>query len=248
MQSKLKRLISTLLAVALVFGLFTVMPQRVCADWAVALETEANSFKVFQKVNTYESGQFTDVDKNAWYGFNQQKSVASVYEYSLMKGVNAANFNPSGNMTIAEAITIAARVHSIYKGVSVDFTQSEPWYQVYADYAVDNGIISAADFPDIDKAATRAEMAYIFSRTSVPILLYYFSVNGYSPNTVNSLPDVNSETPYHKEIITLYMAGVLTGNDDEGTFSPDSDITRAEAAAIIIRVIMPGTRVSGNVY
>jgi len=67
-------------------------------------------------------------------------------------------------------------------------------------------------------------------------------------NTVNSLPDVNSSTPYRDAILTLYRAGVLTGNNVQGTFSPGNNITRAEAAAIISRVILPSSRVSGFVF
>jgi len=46
----------------------------------------------------------------------------------------------------------------------------------------------------------------------------------------------------------LYEAGVLTGNDDAGTFIPNANINRAEAATIISRVILPDTRKAGNVF
>jgi hypothetical protein len=67
-------------------------------------------------------------------------------------------------------------------------------------------------------------------------------------NNVYSLPDVNAGTPYRDEIFRLYWAGVLLGSDDAGTFKPNSSITRAEAAAIISRVILPDTRQSGKTY
>ena len=184
---------------------------------------------------------FTDVDENAWYGFNQGKVIARAYEYGLMKGDSATTFNPTGNMTVAEAITVAARVHSIYMTGEESFAQSSPWYKVYVDYAIDKGIIKSDDFTDYTRAATRAEMAYIFSK-SLPAAEFA------EQNTVNSLPDVNSDTPYYNAILTLYKAGIVTGNDDKGTFSPGNNITRAEAAAIISRVILPATRVSGKMY
>jgi len=67
-------------------------------------------------------------------------------------------------------------------------------------------------------------------------------------NTVNSLPDVDSATPYYSEIISLYEAGVLTGSDEQGTFYPDNSITRVEAAAIITRVILLEERVGERTY
>ena len=187
------------------------------------------------------AGVFTDVDENAWYGFYNQKVIASAYEYGLMKGNGDTTFNPTGNVTIAEAITIAARVHSIYTTGAEDFVQSNPWYQVYIDYAVANGIIFTNSFNDYSRAATRAEMAYIFSR-SLPQTEFE------ERNTVNSLPDVNNTVPYSSAVITLYKAGVLTGSDEKGTFHPYGNITRAEAAAIITRVILPDMRASGKTY
>ena len=100
------------------------------------------------------------------------------------------------------------------------------------------------------RAATRAEMAYIFTN-SLP------SVEFAMQNTVNSLPDVRGgsaltpgqpETPHYAAIVMMYVAGMLAGNDDAGTFSPGANITRAEAAAIISRVILPDTRMSGKVF
>jgi hypothetical protein len=84
-------------------------------------------------------------------------------------------------------------------------------------------------------------MVYIFSRA--------LPEKEFEPqNAVNSLPDVNDSTPYNAEIFTLYKAGVLAGSDDLGTFNPNNKITRAEAATIISRVILPSTRMSGKIF
>jgi hypothetical protein len=150
-------------------------------------------------------------------------------------------FGPTGNITLAEAVTIAARVHSIYNGGGGAFVQGNPWYQVYVDHAIANGIIAANAFLDYGKAATRAEMAGIFAR-SLP------GGEFAAQNTVTALPDVNSGASYGEAIFTLYKAGVLAGSDEKGTFNPGASITRAEAAAIISRVILPATRFSGKTF
>jgi len=158
-----------------------------------------------------------------------------------MQGNSANTFNPAGNITIAEAITTAARVHSIYMTGTDNFVIGSPWYQTYVDYAKANGIINADSFSDYTKAATRAEMAYIFSRA--------LPEDEFTPqNTVNSLPDVKSGTTYSAAVFMLYKAGVLAGNDDRGTFNPGNNIARAEAAAIISRVILPSTRINGRTF
>lgn len=55
-------------------------------------------------------------------------------------------------------------------------------------------------------------------------------------NTISSIPDVARQDQYGDEIYRLYEAGVLGGNDELGTFAPDRNIIRAEAASIIIRL------------
>ena len=204
------------------------------------LAVNSASMANFVKSRTYFSGMFVDVDENQWYGSNEQKVIANAYEYGLMQG-SGNTFNPLGNMTIAEAITIAARVHHIYNGGNGEFTQGSPWYQVYADYAIEKGIVNAGTFSDYNKAATRAEMAYIFSRA--------LPETEFAPqNFVNALPDVNSGTPYYDAIIMLYRAGVVAGSDNSGTFNPGDNITRAEAAAIISRVVLKENRMGGKTF
>jgi hypothetical protein len=46
----------------------------------------------------------------------------------------------------------------------------------------------------------------------------------------------------YEAIYRLYQAGILTGNDRYGTFTPDASISRSAAAAIISRVVEPSLR------
>ena len=102
------------------------------------------------------------------------------------------------------------------------------WFDVYVSFAIKNGIIKADDFSDYTRTATRAEMAYIFYHSVTPA--YLSAINSW-----NSLPDVTIYDKYGSEIYSLYNAGILTGNDSYGTFGPSSEITRAQAAAILGR-------------
>jgi hypothetical protein len=193
------------------------------------LLTANESYKNFTAKYEYSSGQFADVT-NQWYS----DSVKKVYELGLMKGTEG-NFNPEGTITLAEAIAMAARLHNICSGGSGEFTQGTPWYNVYVEYAIKNGIIQKDDFSDYSLKAKRGEMAYIFAsaipKTAVTKI-----------NNVDTLPDVNDTTKYHDSIFLLYRAGVITGNDAIGTFEPETSITRAQAAAIITRIALPVER------
>ena len=199
------------------------------------------SMSNFNKLRTYTPGMFSDVDESKWYGFNDQKVIATAYEYGLMEGTGNGKFTPTGNMTIAQAITVAARVNRIYSTGRDDFTMGSPWYQVYVDYAITYNIIYASDYTDYNRPATRAEMANIFAH-ALPYAEFP------EQNTVNSLPDVSLSVMNYNEILILYKSGVLAGNGPTGTYNPTANVTRAEAAAIISRVILPQTRFAGKTF
>ena len=170
---------------------------------------------------------FSDVTEDKWY----YDTVSIVCDANLMRGTSDTTFNPEGSMTVAEAITMGARLYnSIRGGTDVTFTASASgnWFDVYVSFAIKNGIIKADDFSDYTRTATRAEMAYIFYHSVTPA--YLSAINSW-----NSLPDVTIYDKYGSEIYSLYNAGILTGNDSYGTFGPSSEITRAQAAAILGR-------------
>ena len=186
----------------------------------------------FAKANTYTSGMFADVSESEWYA----SSIASSYELGFMKGTADTMFEPNGNMTVAEAITIAARVHDAYNAKGTQFsTGSANWYDDYVAYAVTNGIIEEGQFDDYNRPVKRWEMAVIFSK-SVPESFLE------ARNSVDEIPDVPETNSYYDSLALLYNAGVVMGNDEFGTFMPNNNIIRAEAAAIINRVALPESR------
>ena len=176
---------------------------------------------------------FGDVKQTSWYN----EPVSKCYHYGLMVGNSETTFNPAGNITRAEVITSAVRIYCLYNpDDDKPKTGTSPWYKGYVDYALEKGIIKDGDFDDYTKTATRAEMAYIFVNAVGEEELEKI-------NNVTSIPDVKNSDKYGKEIFALYNAGVLTGNDDEGTFAPERNISRAESATIIARISKISDRV-----
>lgn len=193
---------------------------------------------LFPKTNTYTQGQFTDVPASQWFTGN----VAAAVEFGLMKGNSVSTFNPYGDVTLAEAITMAARIHSIYTTGDESFVQASgnAWYQVYLDYAYQNGIIDLSYYgADVQKKATRAQYAEIFANALPDEALS-------SQNDVpdNAIPDVSVSAPYAPAVYKLYRAGILAGGDANGTFSPLTYITRAESATIVARMADSDNRMS----
>ncbi len=187
----------------------------------------------FKKVNNYPSGKFTDVATDAWYAQN----VKEAYELDLVKGVSDASFNPSGNITVAEAVTLAARLHSIYSTGKSEFVQGMPWYEAYFEYAFANGIIDRYNFAlDYNEVITRRDFARIFASAFPEGEGALEQINDIPDG---SIPDVSSSQGF---VYLLYRAGVLTGNDEQGTFAPNSSIKRSEVAAIVTRMAEPELR------
>ena len=195
-----------------------------------AIDDAIGGFNISPRTE-YTKDTFIDIDENQWYA----PSIMLVYELGIMSGKGDRMFDPYGSVLISEAVAMAARVHSIYNGGATDFPTGTPWYQVYVDYAIENSIIQIDDFSDYNKMATRAEMVYIFSN-SVPLDEYT------EINTIETLPDITETARFGQNVYRLYRAGILTGNDSFGTFTPDANITRAQAAAIIVRVVIPSER------
>lgn len=217
---EMKRRFAGLLAVLLAAAM--VLPYSVLAA----------GLTQFAKKNSYSQGQFSDVSAGDWY----YDSVKTCYELGLMSGYSDKTFRPAGKITLAECIVTAARIHNIYRSGQGVFDQSgTPWYDIPVKYAISNKIIAAGDFSDYGRSATRSEMAYIFSS---PLPQQELA----AINTVDEVPDVPSGAPHAEDIYLLYRAGIVTGRGEEGYFDPDSDITRAEAAAIISRLVVPSER------
>ncbi len=183
----------------------------------------------------YTPGMFLDMPRSSshWY----DGAVRSAYELGFMQG-SGTDFLPENSISVAECVTIAARMHDIYNGGSGTFQQGAVWYSTYVNYASANGIIKAGEFTDLSRPATRAEMAYILANSVSPDAIPAVK------NTV-LIPDVTTGTPHWEQILALYKAGVLTGYSD-GSFEPYSTITRAETAAIISRIADPSQRAAAK--
>lgn len=186
----------------------------------------------FSRSKTYIVGQFTDVTADAWYA----GAVKDCFELGLMSGSSATTFHPNGMFTVAEAATIAARMHHIYNGGSGTLPAvAGAWYQSAVDYCLKNGIFAKGDFDSYTRPATRAEMAGMMA-AALPDSAWT------AKNTVTSLPDVAAGTPHSEAVFQLYNAGVFTGSDEYGMFQPYAYITRAEVAAIAARCADPAQR------
>ena len=176
----------------------------------------------FSRQRAYTEGQFTDVTYDAWYA----SSVKDAYEFGIMQGNSNTTFNPVGTLTVAEGITIAARIHQTINGTTIPETDGE-WYEKYVSYAVNNGFLAENYFDNYDREIKRFEIAELLSDVcgDLPVI-----------NDIDAIPDVNPVASYAQKALKLYKWGILTGNDSYGTFAPNSNLLRCEISAMAVRI------------
>ncbi len=181
--------------------------------------------------------KFTDVPDNEWY-FGD---VCYAVQKGLVNGRSDTIFAPAENLSISEAIKLAACMHQLYHNGSVTLkNDSDPnkWYKTYLDYATANSIVMKT-YQDYAANISRSEFVAIFY-AALPD-------TGYTQiNTVsdNKIPDVKLTAGNAKQIYAFYRAGILTGSDKKGTFNPTTNIKRSEVAAILTRMFEKDSRKS----
>ena len=193
----------------------------------------AMSLSNFSKTRTYR-GEFSDLPPTAWYF----EGIRGVYEYGIMDGQGGGVFHPSGTLTIAETIKIAASLHKGYHTGSMDFEPGLTWYAPYVEYALANGI-PVGSYRNMGAVATRSDFALIIAGSLPDEALT--PINRVADGAI---PDVFESYSYGQAVYKLYRAGVLAGSDGEGRFFPGRTITRAETAAVIMRIVDANMRVT----
>ncbi len=201
---KISRILSILLVLVTVFSL------------SLCVSAE------FSKKNTYNDGMFTDVTSDKWYA----SYVKSAYEFGIMNGNSANTFNPTGTLTVAEGITIAARIQETLSGVAIPEVAGQ-WYTKYVNYAISKGLMTENQFDSYTRNIKRYEIAQLLSKSCG---------NLQEINSINAIPDVYNSDAYSEDILKLYRYGILTGNDDYGTFAPESNLLRSEMSAMAVRI------------
>jgi len=181
---------------------------------------------------------FRDVAKTDWY----YSEVEKAFDAGLIDGMNENEFAPEKTLTVAQAIKLAAALHQLDKKGEVKLENGlTNWYSTYVDYAVVNDIVdddyAKVGKDEMNEAITRAEFVNILHGA-----LPYYNVINSVPD--NAIPDVKMDHPHAAEIYEFYRAGILTGNDDIGTFKPDATIKRCEVAAILVRMFDSSARKS----
>lgn len=176
--------------------------------------------------------QFTDVAEDAWY----HDYVYDLVYRGVVNGMTATTYEPEGKLTRAQFVKLLAcsladaETLKTYEGKH-PFKDSEGhWAETYIAWAKDKGIVEGVSATEFDPEApiTREQMATIFGR-------YALKQGIELPKDAapaQSFPDADKISEYAREFVELMrIAGILNGYED-GTFRPQGNATRAEAAKL----------------
>ena len=180
---------------------------------------------------TYD-GRFTDVAGNHWF----YAYVERAYAMGLVNGTSQTKFSPDAPFTTAQALTVAANIHSVYHGKTIRAAQAgEAWYAPYAAYCAENGIVRAGQFTAYDAPITRGDMAIIFAGI--------LPESDYAAVVSAAPADVTADMACAAAVRKLFAAGIVGGDAGTGNYRPGDSIRRSEACVLFTRIAMPSQRI-----
>ncbi len=180
-------------------------------------------------VTPSKTSAFTDMNNAKW----AEEAVYALYEKGIVSGRTANTFAPNDNITRAEfAKLLVALKGAQNSNLSVIFTDVNPsdWFFGYVNSAYDLDITKGYEdgtFRPYDNI-TREDMA---------VMIYRYLGEGSTASDLSVFSDSAYISDYAKKAVSyLYENNIISGMGD-GTFSPKSNATRAQAAQMIYNFI-----------
>ena len=156
---------------------------------------------------------FYDVAKGDWF----YDAVKYVYYADLMDGVEEHIFAPNDTLTRAMVWTIIARAEG------VDTDGGATWYAKAQEWVVAKGI---SDGENPSAAITRQELVTMLWRLAgEPVVNYALTA-----------PDADAISGWAYEAMRWAVSEGIIEGDENGLIHPTTTCTRAEAAAILMRL------------
>ena len=220
------------------FGDWTVTKEATCFEDGEESRTcsackHVETRPIFANSDHCPSKAFTDLDARAWY----HEGVDYALTNGLMNGVGGGRFEPDGQLTRAQLVTVlyrAAGEPDTGKQVN-PFTDvaDDTWYTKAVIWAANNGIVNgvAKNVFAPDASITREQIATMLYR--------YAGAEAAKEDKLSAFPDAAKFSDWAKEALNWAVAsGLINGvADANGTanLEPQATATRAQIATILMR-------------
>lgn len=160
--------------------------------------------------------------------------IAQLTDYNIINGFPDGTFKPEEKVTVSQFLKMVLMQMTF----DIQNAPSGYWARPYINKAMDIGLVKSGEFPvDVvnyyEKPITRGEMSRIVAR-AVGI------DEGYEDNLEDYrmlIKDYAEISPvYQPYVLKAFSKGIITGYPD-GTFRDYATMTRAEASAVIMRML-----------
>lgn len=204
-----------------------------------------------QSTVAFGAETFTDLT-----GYNWAKpAIENMAAQGILSGVGNQKYAPAANVTVTEFASMAMRAYG-GKDVAVTLSKEqgnlEEIEAVNGNYWGNTTICAAQKFGLTDRfgldkgrwsePATRAEMATIVMTIAEQMGEEAFEIKDGIENNIGDYMEVASYANDMRYILQAYSNGILCGTDDAGSYAPSAYAKRAEAAAIMQRLVDPSKR------
>lgn len=180
--------------------------------------------------NIEQNLKFEDLENVSW----AKESIDYLYNEGIISGRSQTVFDPLSGVTREEFIKmLVGTIKLDVYNVEVPFVDLDKnaWYYNYIATAVDKGLIKGVSETEygIGKQISRQDIVTIIYRTLADENKDYVKVE---------FKDSDLIAPYAQKAVEFaYEIGLVKG-DEKGFFNPDSNITRAESAVVLHRLML----------
>jgi hypothetical protein len=228
-----RRLLTLVLALALTVGL---LPAVTSASTAAAAEGQTQSLTV-----TAQETQAEPVS-------SMQTYVDQAVEWGVMRGDQNGQLNADQSITRAEFVTMVNRAYGYTGLAAIPFTDvvSSDWFYEDICIAYGTGYFNGT-------SATTASPLMTLTREEAAVLVARNMMLDETTGEALGFSDSRELQEWSRGLIqSLSNAGVVNGYTD-GSFRPQTSVSRGEVAAMLVRAIgtpvqNAGTYTLGNVY
>jgi hypothetical protein len=178
---------------------------------------------------------FDDIAQGSWY----HSYVSAAVQNNLFQGTAPRIFGPQANMTRAMFVQVLANLNEVdlttYGSMTPSFNDVSPgsWYFAAVEWAESLGIVQGIGE---DNFAPNAPI----TREQIAVMLYrYVQIMDVElpHGTIAAFADHANISSWATEAVeAIQAAGIVSGRPD-GTFDPQATATRAEVAAIFVRLL-----------
>ena len=178
--------------------------------------------------SVYAESLFSDID-----GHWAKETIEDLASRGIINGKDKGIYDPQGLVTRAEFCKLLVSIVGttpVEKYDKFADVQKEDWYAEYVYSAFERGIVSTSDIENSqflpNESADRETVAVWSAR-----------LLGLTSDDSNTPFADNDKISNKKAVSAAYQNGIVTGDEGTNTFRPADSLTRAEAAAIISRVL-----------